>query len=111
MSTSSTLSSVLSALGGTNGIDVTTAVDDILYADRAPERTWQAEQSTLASQTSALNQLNTEASNLSDALTALQSSSGVLSTVTADSSDSSIVTATAANGTAAATHTVVVNSL
>lgn len=111
MSTSSTLTSVLSALGGSTGIDVATAVDDILYADRAPERTWEAEQATLASQTSALNQLDTEASDLSDALTALQNASGVLSTATADSSDSSIVTATAANGTTAATHTVVVNRL
>lgn len=111
MSTSSTLNSVLSALGGSNGIDVTTAVSDILYADRAPERTWQAEQSTLASQTSALNQLNSEASSLSDALSALQSATGVLSTVTADSSNSNIVSATAANGTTAGSHSVVVNSV
>jgi flagellar hook-associated protein 2 len=60
MSTSSTLNSVLSALGGTTGIDVTSAVDTILYADRAPERGWQAQQATLASQTSAINQIENE---------------------------------------------------
>ena len=111
MSTSTTLSSVLSALGGSDGIDVTSAVDDILYADRAPERAWAAQQTTLASQTSAITQLESEASSLSDALSALQSSTGVLSTATVDSSDSDIVTATAANGTAAGTHTVLVKSL
>ena len=111
MATTSTLSSVLSALGGSSGIDVTTAVNDILYADRAPERAWQTEQTTLASQTSAITQLGNEASSLSDALSALQSSTGVLSAATATSSDSDVVTATAANGTTGGNHTVVVNSL
>lgn len=111
MSTNSTLTSVLSALGGADGIDVTTAVNDILYADRAPERAWQAEQTTLASQTTALNRLGTEASTLSDALSALQSATGVLTTAIATSSNANVVTATAANGTTAGTHTVVVKSL
>lgn len=111
MSTSSTLSSVLSALGGTTGIDVTSAVDAILYADRAPERAWQAQQATLASQTSALNQLQSEASALSDTLGSLQSSAGVISAATATSTNPGVVTATAADGTVASTHQIVVNSL
>ena len=111
MSTSATLSSVLSALGGSTGIDVTGAVDAILYADRAPERAWQAQQSTLSAQASALNQLESEASMLSDALTNLQSSVGALTATTVSSSDSDIATATAAHSTAAGTHTVVVNNL
>ena len=109
--TSSTLSSVLSALGGTTGIDVTSAVDAILYADRAPERGWQAQQATLSSQTAALNQLSSESSSLADALSTLQSTSGSLSAATATSSNTNILTATAAGGTAASSHLIVVNNL
>jgi len=109
--TSSTLTSVLSALGGTSGIDVTAAVDSILYADRAPERAWQAQQATLASQTAALNQLESDSSQLSDQLSALQSTAGALSAVTASSSNSNVLTASASDGTASGNHTIVVNSL
>jgi flagellar hook-associated protein 2 len=109
--TSSTLTSVLSALGGTSGIDVTAAVDSILYADRAPERTWQAQQTTLASQTSALDALESDATTLITSLSDLLTEGGVLSAVAATSSNSSIVTATAADGTTIGSHTVVVDSL
>ena len=110
-SSSTTLTSVLSALGGSSGIDVSSAVDAVLYADRAPERTWQAEQTTLASQTTAINQLNTDASTLSDQLSALQDVGSVLNAVSVTSSSSNVVTASAADGTAIGNHTVVVNSL
>jgi flagellar hook-associated protein 2 len=111
MSTSSTLNSVLSALGGSTGIDVTSEVNTILYADRAPERGWQAQQTALSNQTSAINQLESEASSLNDALSALQSASGVLSAVTASTSNSNLLTATAADGTAASSHTITINNL
>lgn len=110
MSTS-TLNSVLSALGGTTGIDVTSAVDTILYADRAPERGWQAQQTTLASQTSAINQIESETSALSDSLNNLSNLDGALSSVTATSSDTSLLSATAVSGTAASNHTITINSL
>jgi len=109
--TSSTLTSVLSALGGSTGIDVTEAVNSILYADRAPERGWQAEQTTLASQTSAINQLESEASSVSDALNSLSAIDGVLSAAVATSSNTSALTATAADGTAASSNTVTISSL
>ncbi|MGI4828073.1 MAG: flagellar filament capping protein FliD [Janthinobacterium lividum] len=111
MSTSSTLSSVLSALGGTTGIDVTSAVDAILYADRAPERAWQAQQASLANQTSALNQLQSEASSLSDALSSLQGTTGALSAATTTSTNLGVVTATAVDGTPASSHQIVVTNL
>lgn len=111
MSTSSTLNSVLSALGGTTGIDVTSAVNTILYADRAPERGWQAEQATLASQTSAINQIESETSAVSDDLNNLADLNGALSSVTATSSNTSLLSATAASGTAASNHTITINSL
>ncbi|ADW70896.1 flagellar filament capping protein FliD [Granulicella tundricola] len=109
--TSSTLNSVLSALGGSNGIDVTSTVASILYADRAPERAWQAQQTTLATQTAAIQQIESESSSLSDALSALQSSTGALTSAAATSSNSDVVTATAVAGTPVSSHLIVVNSL
>ncbi len=110
-STSTTLNSVLSALGGSTGIDVTSAVNAILTAKRAPEQAWQAQQATLTNQTTALNKITSESSTLADALSALQSSSGALSSSSATSSNSAVLTATAASGTPASNHLVVVNSL
>jgi flagellar hook-associated protein 2 len=110
-STSSTLTSVLSALGGATGIDVTSAVNTILYADRAPERAWQAQQTALANQTAAINQLQSEASSLSDALSTLQSASGALTAASATSSNSGVLTATVADGTPASSHLIEVNNL
>lgn len=109
--TSSTLTSVLSALGGSTGIDVTSAVDAILYADRAPERGWQAQQATLTSQTSAINALETDASSLSDALTSLGSITGALNTIAATSSNTSLLTATTAVGSSAGNHVITIDNL
>jgi flagellar hook-associated protein 2 len=86
-------------------------VNSILYADRAPERGWQAQQATLASQTSALNQLQSDASSLTDSLSALQDITGVLSSVTATSSNTSLLTATAADGTTVGNHVITINNL
>ena len=109
--TSSTLNSVLSALGGSTGIDVTSAVNTILYADRASERGWQAQQTTLTSQTSAINQIESETSALSDSLNNLSNLDGSLSSVTATSSNTSLLSATAVSGTASSNHTITINSL
>lgn len=111
MSTTSTLNSVLSALGGTTGIDVTSAVNSILYADRAPERGWQTQQATLAGQYSAINQIENETSALSDSLNSLSNLNGALSSVSATSSNTSLLTATAVSGTAASNHTITINNL
>ncbi len=110
-STSTTLTSVLSALGGSTGIDVASAVNTILYAKRAPERTWQAQQSTLTDQTTALNKISDESSAVVDALNALQSPTGALSSSSATSSNTSVLTANAASGTPASNHLIVVNNL
>ena len=111
MGTTSTLNSVLSALGGSTGIDVTSAVDAILYADRAPERGWQAQQTTLSNETSALNQLQTESSNLTNDLSALQSPTGVLSSAVATSTNSSLLTASAVPGTPSSGHLISIQNL
>ncbi len=114
MSTASTsaLSSVLSALNnGASGIDVTSAVASIIAADRAPEAVWQAEQTTLSSETSAIQQLESDSSSLTVSLQALGDPLGALSSVNASSSDTAAVTASAAPGASSGAHTVVVNNL
>lgn len=106
------LSSLLQAATGSSstGIDVTTAVTAALYADRAPERQWQAQQSTISSQVSALTSLQTALSSLSQDLDDLNNIGGSLATRTVSSS-SSQVTGTAAAGAATGTHSVSVSSL
>jgi flagellar hook-associated protein 2 len=92
------------------GIDVTSAVAAALYADRAPERQWQSQQSTITSQITALSSLQTALTSVSNDLDDLNSLTGSLGSRTVSSS-SSQVTASAVAGTAAGTHTVSVQSL
>ena len=60
------ISSLLQAMTGasTPGIDVNSAVAAAVYAAQAPERLWQADQTTLSSQTTDLNSLSTSVSIL-----------------------------------------------
>jgi len=110
--TPSVLNAALSSLGSSNsGFDVTSTVNAILAADRAPEVARQAQQATLAQQTAAINQIQSEASSLSDQLFALQNPLGALTYVSASSSDATILTASAAPGTATGNHTVTVSTL
>jgi flagellar hook-associated protein 2 len=105
--------SLLAASSGesTPGIDVTAAVAAAIYADRAPERIWQADQTTLTGQTTSLAAIQTATTAVTTDLQALNSLTGPLSARTATSSNTAEVTATAAAGTVAGNHTVVVNSL
>lgn len=105
------ISSILAATSGnTAALDVTAAVAAGIYADRAPERVWQADQTTLSSQTTTLTAIQTATTAVTTDLTNLNTLTGPLAarTVTSSSSD---VTATAATGTVAGDHVVVVNSL
>jgi flagellar hook-associated protein 2 len=105
------ISSILAATSGnTAALDVTAAVAAGIYADRAPERVWQADQTTLSSETTALTAIQTATTAVTTDLASLNTLTGPLAarTVTSSSSD---VSATAATGTAAGDHVVVVNSL
>ena len=97
------ISNILAASTGatTAGIDVTSAVAAAIYADRAPERAWQADQTTLSSQTTALTAIQTATQALATDMQNLNTLTGPLSVRTVTSSNSSDVTATAATGTAA----------
>ncbi len=107
------IGSLLAASSGqsTPGIDVTAAVAAAIYADRAPERIWQADQTTLTGQTNALTAIQKATTAVTTDLQSLNSVTGPLSARTATSSNTGEVSATAAAGTVAGNHTVVVNSL
>jgi flagellar hook-associated protein 2 len=86
-------------------------VNSAVTAAEAPEDTWESQQTTLGDQTTALDTLQTETSNLDNDVQALNSLTGALSAATVSSSNSSIVTGSAASGSATGTDLIVVNSL
>src|SRR5580692_1527922 len=106
-------SQILAASVGasTPGIDVTAAVDAAIYADRAPERVWQGEITTLSGQTTAMTAIQNATTTVNNDLESLNSLTGPLSARTVTSSDSDYVSATAASGTTAGTYSVVVNTI
>jgi flagellar hook-associated protein 2 len=112
-SSSIDLSSLLQAATGasSSGIDVTSAVDAAVYAAQAPERQWQAQQSTISSQITALTSIQTALSSLSNDLDDLNNISGSLAARTVSSSSSNQVNATASAGAAVGTHLVTVQNL
>jgi flagellar hook-associated protein 2 len=112
-SSSLDLSSILQAAYGaySPGIDVASAVSSAVTAARAPETAWQNQEYSVQSQISALQQIQSEASNLDNDMQALNSITGALSARTVTSSNSNIVTASAASGSSSGNHVVVVNSL
>ena len=107
------LSSLLTAATGatSTGIDVTSAVNAAVYAAQAPERQWQSEVTTLQAQATAYTQLQTSVSGLTSDLNSLNDLNGPLSARSADSTNTAIASATAAPGTAAGNHTLIVNNL
>lgn len=112
-STPTNISSILEAALGSSspGIDVTAAVNSAVTAAEAPEQAWEAEGNTLESQISALNQIQTDATNVDNDIQDFNSITGPLSAMTANSSNSSVVTASAASGSAVGNHEIVVTSL
>ncbi len=106
------LSSLLQAATGatSSGIDVTSAVTAALYGYRAPERQWQGQQSTIASQITALNALQTALSSVSSDLDSLNNVTGPLA-ARAVSSSATQVTGTAVPGTTVGSHLISVQSL
>lgn len=112
-SSSIDLTSILqAALGATSpGIDVTSAVNAAVSAARAPENAWNAQLTSLQGQASDINQIQSDVSNLDEDIQGLNSIVGPLSARTVSSSNSALVTATAASGSTAGNHIVVVNNL
>jgi flagellar hook-associated protein 2 len=107
------LSAILEAATGSSspGIDVNSAVSAAIAAAEAPEQNWEAQQTTLQNQSTALNQLQTSTTNLDNDMQALNSLTGPFSATLVGSSNPSLVTASAASGSAVGNDVVVVNSL
>jgi flagellar hook-associated protein 2 len=105
------LSSLLSAFGSSQPINVQAAVSQALAADEAPEEQWQNQQQTIQTETTALNSIESDVTALESTLTDLSDPVGALASMTTSSSNSSIVTATAENGAAAGNHVVEVSNL
>ena len=94
-----------------SGIDVTSTVDAILELDAVPEENLQNQVTALNSQTSALQTIETDLTNLQTAVQALNDPMGAFSDVAVNSSNNDVVSATAANGTAAGEHLITVGNL
>jgi len=111
--TSVDISSILEAAMGasTPGLDVTDAVSSAVSAAEGPENIWNAQITLLASETTALTQIQTDTTNLDNDMQSLNSVTGPLSESAVTSSNSTVVTATAASGTVAGNNTVVVTNL
>ena len=112
-SSSLNLSSLLTAATGASsvGIDVNSAVDAAIYAARAPERNWQAQQSTIQAQSSAVGSIQTALTSIMSDLQALSDPLGVLATKAVTSSDDFAVSAKASSSAALGSHTISVQSL
>ena len=94
-----------------SGIDVTSTVDAILEADAQPEETMDAQVSAYNAQTSALQSLQSDLTGFQSGLEPLTDFTGDFSALTVSSSNNDVVSATAANGTTAGTHTITVQNL
>src|SRR5271165_1102743 len=93
------------------GLDVSSLVSQILSQSSGQLREWQGEQTTLQSQASDLNVINSALTNLATAVTALADPLGALTAQAANSSDTGVLTATATTSAVAGTHTITVTNL
>ncbi len=107
------LSAILEAATGSSspGIDVNSAVSAAITAAEAPEQNWEAQQTTLQNQSTALTQMQTSTTNLDNDMQALNSLTGPFSSTLVNSSNPSLVTGSAASGSPVGNDVVVVNSL
>jgi flagellar hook-associated protein 2 len=94
------------------GFDVSSTVSEIVSNLENVETPWKNQLATLQSEDTAISNLGTLFSNLSNDASALTDFQGVLAQKEGSSSDTGVLELTAANSTATAgTHTVVVNNL
>src|SRR5690348_12351143 len=106
------LGSLLSALGDSSGgIDVSSAVSQILQNEAIPQQQLVQQQQTLQGQTSAINSLESLINTLETSLQGLGDPAGSAASMSASSSNDAIVGAIAAPGTASGNHVVVVKNV
>jgi flagellar hook-associated protein 2 len=107
------LSAILQAAMGasTPGIDVSAAVSAAVKAAQAPEDTWEAQITALATQTSDLTAFQAAATSLDNDMKALSSLTGTLASTTVASSNSGALSASTTSGAAEGNTEVVINNL
>ena len=106
------LGSLLSAIGDSSGgIDVSSAVSQILQNEALPQQQLIQQQATLQGQTSVIHSLESLISNLETSLQGLGDPAGAAASMATSSSNDAIVSATAAPGTLSGNHVVVVNNV
>ena len=94
-----------------NGINVSAVVEELQAAESGQLTAWKNDLTTLQTQASAMNSINTDLSNLQAAVRQFSDPNGVLTQLTTNSAESIVVSATAQNGAAPGSYSVVVNSL
>ena len=94
-----------------NGLDVATLVDQILQQRSGQLNIWQDQLTTLQSQATALNTINTDLLNLQTAVNGLSDPVGALTAMAADSSIPGILTASATSKAIPGNHTIIVAGL
>jgi flagellar hook-associated protein 2 len=94
-----------------NGIDVTSVVNQILSAERAPEALMQQQQARVSSQVATLNSLNSGLAYLLEKVNDLKDVVGALTAMQANSSNTGILTASAQASTPAGNHVIFVQNL
>lgn len=105
------ISATAGGASSSTGIDVTSVVNQILDANRAPEKLWQAQQDTLTQQSNTWSMIQSGLSDLSSRLGVLTDVLGGLNSKSASSSQPSLITATAASGASTSNHIVVISNL
>lgn len=93
------------------GIDVSSLVNQVLAESSGQLTEWDTEQSTLQSQSGALNSINNDLTSLATAMTALSDPLGAITSQSATSSNTSVLTATAQTSALPGNHSIVVTSL
>jgi flagellar hook-associated protein 2 len=96
---------------GSNTIDVQSLLDSAMAAAEIPMQLLQQQQSTLQTQSSALQSIEGDITSLQTAVSDLSNTSGSVNSLTATSSDSNVLSASADPTATSGTHAIVVNSL
>jgi flagellar hook-associated protein 2 len=110
MSTSGINLNGINLLNG-QGINVSSLVGQLVTAASVPITQWQAQQTSIQTQISDLNILDSGTTTLANDINALKDPAGAVTSRSVTSSDSSLVSATATAGSTVGSHTVVVNNL
>jgi flagellar hook-associated protein 2 len=110
MGTINSFGNVLLPAGSTT-IDVQSLLNTAITAAQAPLTLLQKQQTTIQSQTSALQSISGDVTALNTAIQALTTSNGALNALTSTSSNTNVLTASADSTALTGTHSIVVNSL